>query len=838
MRTNRPGLVRGLSSLVVLLLLVACGGGGGGGSGGGAGGGSSPVVYAGNTNPAVVTAANASELTANVIGSGDTAGIIGGISIENGDATRNRGSGVMALALRLNRNVHDTLVRAQQASSTQRAAPGLIQIEQTDPCDSGSGSVRVFGTLTDSGTGTLQVSFNNCLSEGVALSGAATLRVDAAQVTFTVFPTDFTLSFSRLTLRGTGVSVDAGGSLHTLLGNGNNTETITANIVSQNNNTGEISKTEPLVIVSVFDNISSPSSFTANVSGKIFDPVHGFVDITTVAPLVFGTIGQLFPDSGQMLLVGAANSRIRATSLSATLARLEVDRDGDSIFEIVATLQWADLSGPVGSDLADSDSDGMHNSWEVANGLNRDDPVDAALDKDGDVASNLIEYNAGTDANNAGSTPLPVNLSILASDSPDPASVGGNLTYSITIYNSSALAANNVVLTDTLPASVNLVSATTSQGTCSGTNIVNCNLGTLNGSSSVFITIVVTSTVVGLVSNTAAVSSSSFDANTSDNTVTSTTTVGQPAAGIQVQIDASADGATILVGPGLYAGNLNFNGKNVVLQSSSGPVNTVIHGSAGTVVRIGPGGAIRGFTITGSSATFGGGIEVSGQGSLISGNVFDGTAQSGSGLVVAIEGNNASPTIERNVFRNNSCDNQFLSGVVVFVNSSSPLIANNIFENNQCRGINLTLPTGNAPQVINNTFVGNRTGIRVDRRVSQVTQVFRNNIIVQNGIGLEIEFGTDTDNPVWGNNLVFGNTTDYQGTASQTGTNGNISANPMLFDVAAGNYRLQPGSPAIDAGSAVGAPGVDFEGTLRPLDGNGDATAVVDMGAFEAPQIP
>jgi len=34
-------------------------------------------------------------------------------------------------------------------------------------------------------------------------------------VTFSIVPTDFTLSFPRLTLRGSGLSIDAGGSLRT-----------------------------------------------------------------------------------------------------------------------------------------------------------------------------------------------------------------------------------------------------------------------------------------------------------------------------------------------------------------------------------------------------------------------------------------------------------------------------------------------------------------------------------------------------------------------------------------------------------------------------------------------
>jgi uncharacterized repeat protein (TIGR01451 family) len=823
---DRPGFARGFLSLVALLLLVACGGGGGDG-----GGGAGAIVWDGNSDPAVVTAANASKLTADVIGSEQTASTILGASISSSDTVRDLRSGVVDLGLRLNRSLREAAVRAEKANSARRAAQSAIPIDQTDSCD--SGSMRMSGTLSDNGTGTLAVAFNDCRIGADTVSGSATLRVDVFDFGFFA-PTDFTISFTRLTLRGPGVSMDASGSLRSQTSFMTNSETVTENIVSLDNNTNKKTKTENFVFMNAYDNIFSPASFTATVSGRVFDHVHGYVDITTITPIAFATIGQLFPDSGQIVLTGAGNRRIRATALSAIQARLEVDLNGDSAYEIDAKLNWADLSGPAGSDLADDDFDGMHNGWETANALNKDDPADAASDKDGDGASNLAEYNAGTGANDATSTPVPVDLSILASDSPDAVSSGGNVTYSITVSNSSGVAAINVVVTDTLPAGVTLVSATTSQGACGGTSVVTCNLGTLNVFGSAFVTIVVTTGAEGLISNTAAVTASTFDPNTADNTATSSTTVGQSVAGIQAQINNATAGDTIVVGQGIYVGGLNFNGKNITLQSSAGPASTIIHGNQGTGVIMGPGGAIKGFTITGSSGTFGGGIEVHGNGSLISGNVFDGNSgMSGAGIY----GNTASPTIERNVFRNNSCDNQFTSGVVVFVNSSSPVIVNNIFANNPCRGIVVSLPEGNAPQILNNTLVGNRAGMRVNRIVSQATHLYRNNIVVQNGIGLEAEFNTDAYNPIWENNLVFGNTTDYQGTASQTGINGNIAANPMFFDGAAGNYHLQAGSPAIDAGNATGAPALDFEGTSRPLDGNGDASAVVDIGAFEAPAL-
>jgi hypothetical protein len=45
----------------------------------------------------------------------------------------------------------------------------------------------------------------------------------------------------------------------------------------------------------------------------------------------------------------------------------------------------------------DSDGDGMPDAWEIANGFDRTNPADAALDFDGDGSTNLGEYEAGTD---------------------------------------------------------------------------------------------------------------------------------------------------------------------------------------------------------------------------------------------------------------------------------------------------------------------------------------------------------------------------------------------------------------------------------------------------------
>jgi hypothetical protein len=218
---------------------------------------------------------------------------------------------------------------------------------------------------------------------------------------------------------------------------------------------------------------------------------------------------------------------------------------------------------------------------------------------------------------------------------------------------------------------------------------------------------------------------------------------------IQSAIDAAGSGDVILVSPGHYPQNLDYHNKAVAVRSVGGPTVTFINVSSGTAVNMGASAELTGFTVSGAVADFGAGVALSGSGQLIKGNIFENNRETSGGFGAAIGGNGASPTIVGNVFRNNSADGQFLSGVVSFVNGSSPVIENNVFYNNNARAINLTLPTGNRPEVINNTIVGNTVGIRVDNRVNVTSQVYRNNVIAGNGIGLEDDFGSGSGKPTW-----------------------------------------------------------------------------------------
>jgi len=386
----------GTAAVLLAGALTACGGGGGGGGGvsggaGGSGGDATALAYHGNTSPAVVTTANASVIVAVAFSGGDVSTTTSRLST----GSQPQGAqGQVDIGRWLKRAVRGTV----RSDVTSRLTSDPV--DQTDRC-SGGGTVRVFGDQSPSGTGMLTIVYSNCVEGGDSTNGQATLRIDGYDMANDLI-TDYSMSFARLALRGSS-NMDISGSLRVVTNLGANSETSSENIVALYLDNGRMTKSENLVFIDLYTNLLNPSAFSEGISGRLYHSVHGYVDIATATPFLYANLTAVFPVSGQMVVTGAGNARIRLTAFSGTLVELALDLDNNGVFERQARLNWADVPGPVGADLADSDGDGMHNSWEIAFGLNPN-VNDAAGDLDNDGVTNLAEYQAGTPPNLPNST--------------------------------------------------------------------------------------------------------------------------------------------------------------------------------------------------------------------------------------------------------------------------------------------------------------------------------------------------------------------------------------------------------------------------------------------------
>lgn len=298
---------------------------------------------------------------------------------------------------------------------------------------------------------------------------------------------------------------------------------------------------------------------------------------------------------------------------------------------------------------------------------------------------------------------------------------------------------------------------------------------------------------------------------------------------IQIAINYSQNGDTVIVLPGVYYENIDFRGKKIFLGSqfvfTNNPndvFNTIIDGSrpstdTASCVLFHSGedanSILMGLTLRGGSGTIwrdshtgelfreGGGILIDKSSPRISSNYitkcvavdYDGLNSAGGGAIRYAD-SDCNPIIENNIIKD--CKGLYGSAIVAYW--ARGIIRNNLIVDNSGStsygGGTIWCARGNITIIENNTIINNQsftTGGGID--IAQKNVVIRNNIIYGNtgntsDVKLsQIHFRTNGTATV-SYSIVQGG---YEGT-------GNMNSTP-LFE--SGKYILTNNSPGVDGGN-------------------------------------
>jgi uncharacterized repeat protein (TIGR01451 family) len=191
----------------------------------------------------------------------------------------------------------------------------------------------------------------------------------------------------------------------------------------------------------------------------------------------------------------------------------------------------------------------------------------ALVSNDTNGAADAYERDLGT-------LPNP-DLATTISGTPNPATVGANVVYTVGVKNNGTAADTATTVTIPLPSNATFVTGSAPGGACTlAASTVTCPLGALAISASASAQVTMTGTSVGSLSVTATASSPQADLNTADNAATTSTNITLPDLTVTPSVAANpVDTAANVVATAVVKNNGLVNASNAVLSVTL-PANT------------------------------------------------------------------------------------------------------------------------------------------------------------------------------------------------------------------------------------------------------------------------
>jgi hypothetical protein len=236
------------------------------------------------------------------------------------------------------------------------------------------------------------------------------------------------------------------------------------------------------------------------------------------------------------------------------------------------------------------------------------------------------------------------------------------------------------------------------------------------------------------------------------------------------------------------------------------------------------GGLIQGNVITNTYGGINSDFDI---GLQIVGNLIVGV----NGTGVSLYGSEGTEVVQQNsILENGSI------GIYYYPFSGNGTFSQNVIIGNKSTGFVWAAATGQLT-VVSNTIANNTSqccgggGSELSANPINSFITLQNNLLVATGSSPAMDCTFSAAAAAFTNNDIYSayGSAYASNCPDQTGTNGNLSVDPLFADLLSADYHIQSGSPAENAGSnsAPNEPATDFDGDPRIVGGT------IDIGADE-----